>query len=368
VPVGGTFLDITGLNGSTIRHDLERRDFTINAMAIELSTARLLDCTGGQQDLSKKEVRMVSDGAFREDPVRLLRAFRLAAALEFSVEANTLSTIRRDAGELRRSAGERIRSELHQLLCCRNAFPIVALMADSGLFETIFQTPAPFHSPAPDHFQDIFQRLEGYLNHPPAVFTPRTTNTAPLPPDPGPWLKFASLLIHQHRDVPEHEAVSAIERICRRLHLSVREKNIVTAIARHHTRPLQLYNADTLGKLPPRDITRFFMDTDLLAPYLLLHNLAEIPDDTGRISRRGKTSFTDFAHRMLRHYHETFLPRKALPPFITGRDLSSRFSLSPSPFYKKILTRLEEARLSGETASRQEALDLAENLLCQFKS
>ena len=111
----GMILDITGVNGPTIRTDLERRDVTINAMAVELSSGALLDWVGGRRDLAAKRVRLVSETGFRDDPVRLLRVFRLAATLGFSVDEKTLRTAARDAPLIRHPAGERIRSELYQL-------------------------------------------------------------------------------------------------------------------------------------------------------------------------------------------------------------------------------------------------------------
>ncbi|MBW2411946.1 MAG: CCA tRNA nucleotidyltransferase, partial [Deltaproteobacteria bacterium] len=106
---GEMSVDISVIEGKTISEDLQRRDFSINAMAYELASGKFIDEVGGQQDLERKVIRMLSPRAFVNDPVRLLRAFRLAAGLEFSIEPATLAAIAQHAGLIRTSARERIK-------------------------------------------------------------------------------------------------------------------------------------------------------------------------------------------------------------------------------------------------------------------
>ncbi len=75
----GGIIDVTAAAGATIAEDLRHRDFTINAMALDITTGAIIDVTGGRQDLTAETIRMVSAAAFRNDPVRLIRAFRLQA-------------------------------------------------------------------------------------------------------------------------------------------------------------------------------------------------------------------------------------------------------------------------------------------------
>lgn len=90
-------VDISPVNGLTIEDDLNQRDFTINAMAYDLSTGKIIDVLGGLQDLEKKKVKMVSKQIFKKDPIRLLRAFRMGACLGFDIEPQTSSAIAREA-------------------------------------------------------------------------------------------------------------------------------------------------------------------------------------------------------------------------------------------------------------------------------
>ncbi len=105
------YFDITPLNGASIEDDLQRRDFTINALALEVSTGKLIDPAGGQQDLAAKKIRMVNRDVFRKDPVRLIRAYRMAATFDFIIDKDTEAAISQDADLIRKSAAERIREE-----------------------------------------------------------------------------------------------------------------------------------------------------------------------------------------------------------------------------------------------------------------
>ncbi|MBR4513948.1 MAG: HDIG domain-containing protein [Lachnospiraceae bacterium] len=101
-----------------LEDDLSRRDFTINAMAYN-ETEGLVDCFGGQEDLSNKLVRCVGnpDERFSEDALRILRAVRFAAKLGFEIDESTVKSIRSHAEELKFISAERIREELTKLLC-----------------------------------------------------------------------------------------------------------------------------------------------------------------------------------------------------------------------------------------------------------
>jgi tRNA nucleotidyltransferase (CCA-adding enzyme) len=129
VPVGyryGTVLvlesehpvEVSTLRGKSIEEDLRHRDFTVNAMAFSIRRRRLIDPFGGIEDLDRRIIRAVSnpDDRFLEDPLRILRAVRIAAELDFSVHSRTWKTMKHLRESLRYSAPERIRQELNKML------------------------------------------------------------------------------------------------------------------------------------------------------------------------------------------------------------------------------------------------------------
>lgn len=124
----------------TVEEDLSRRDFTINAMAYQVSSGQrrvggLVDPFGGKKDLENKLIRAVGNPAerFQEDALRLMRAVRLATRLGFEIEEKTAEAIKKEAGLLEFIAKERVREELEKLLMADNAAEGIAKMQELGL-------------------------------------------------------------------------------------------------------------------------------------------------------------------------------------------------------------------------------------------
>ena len=137
-----------GQDAPSLIQDLRRRDFTINAMAYCPRTHELIDPFGGRQDLSRKAIRAVEDpeARFREDPIRLLRAVRLATELHFHLEQQTINVLTKRGPDIRGAAPERIREELMKILMVPFPSRGFYLMRRTGLLNFI-----------------IPELLEGYL-------------------------------------------------------------------------------------------------------------------------------------------------------------------------------------------------------------
>lgn len=105
----------------SLKQDLERRDFTINALAMTLD-GELIDLFGGQQDLKKRRIACVGDPLerFSEDALRMIRAVRFSSVLDFTIDGETFRAIQQLAGELRHIAIERIKIELDKLFVGKN--------------------------------------------------------------------------------------------------------------------------------------------------------------------------------------------------------------------------------------------------------
>src|SRR6266851_536905 len=126
--------------GTVLEEDLLRRDFTINAMALHPLTGQIYDPFGGQQDLEAHILRAVGnepDKRFDEDPLRLLRAVRFAAQLDFTIEPETRRSIIRQAPKLQKISRERIRDEMNKLLLSAHPAKGLDLLAELGLMEWI---------------------------------------------------------------------------------------------------------------------------------------------------------------------------------------------------------------------------------------
>ncbi|MEM7801403.1 MAG: hypothetical protein AAF633_19570, partial [Chloroflexota bacterium] len=115
----GTYLDFAVYRGETLEEDLLDRDFTLNAMAIPalaLTDAELIDPTGGWTDIGKETVRMVSNTALTNDPLRMLRGVRMQLKFGFQLDPNTAKIIQKEGGQLSQTSNERVRDELINIL------------------------------------------------------------------------------------------------------------------------------------------------------------------------------------------------------------------------------------------------------------
>lgn len=121
-----------------IEDDLARRDFTVNAIAFNPKKG-IIDPFGGEKDLKKKIIRAVGDPAerFNEDALRLMRAVRFSAQLDFNIEKETLAAIKKSAGLIEFIAKERIRDELSKLLIADKAAEGIVAMQETGLLKFV---------------------------------------------------------------------------------------------------------------------------------------------------------------------------------------------------------------------------------------
>lgn len=136
----GDICDFAPLQGGTIAADLALRDFTINALAVSCAPGNLLDPLDGAVDLAQRVIRACSADAFAADPLRIVRAYRFAAHLDFDIHAATLALIPDHAPLLATVAGERIRDELIRMLDLPHAVSSVLQMTRAGVMGAIFGT------------------------------------------------------------------------------------------------------------------------------------------------------------------------------------------------------------------------------------
>lgn len=132
-------VDIAQQEGDSLETDLHRRDFTINAIAYNIHTQEIIDPLQGTVDLQKGILRMISPANLEDDPLRLMRGYRQAAQLGFTIEAATHSTIRALASQLEKVAAERIRVELSYMLANPQGTPWLIKAIEDGLLKSSFK-------------------------------------------------------------------------------------------------------------------------------------------------------------------------------------------------------------------------------------
>ncbi len=369
------FFDILPVAGGRIEEDLGRRDFTINAMALELASRRLIDPLGGQRDLAAGKIRMVSAKAFRSDPVRLIRAFRLAAVFGLQIEEQTTAAIIHDAPLIRHSAAERIRDELFKILQQDRFSRWLGRMAETGLLFAIFPELEALQNcrRSAEGGRDLFARSLEACRSLEKLLDPRSSATVcGIYPDKGPQsralLKMA-LLLHNIGQTSAQgrtsfsrlagQSAASAGAVCRRLRFSRRQAETVGLLIRNHARPYYMFRARRHKTAVQKALIHLFIKCDEATDDVLLCAMAVFND---------RQELTEFFRELLQHYQTVVLTRALRPPLLTGEDLITEFGLKPSALFARILRRLKQESLLHDSLSRQQALDRVAEWLQREKS
>ena len=369
----GCTIDVTRLNGSSIEQDLNKRDFTINSLAWQVNSDTLIDLFNGQRDLHQKRIRMVAPSIFKDDPIRLLRAFRLAGTLEFQIDRKTLTVMHREVFRIQDSAAERIQSELLKILATPGTTAAIVAMDRVGLIEQILPEVTNLKNCHQNHFHDtnVFEHtiralaaLEKLIPHYNHLFTLKVTSNPHdrLVQKPE-HLKLA-LLLHDIgkpltssvdqkgcRHFYGHDRIGAqiVDGIARRLTLSNHLRHYLKLIIGSHLHPIHLFNAHQKDNLSDRAVIRLYGKTGRFTPDLLLHSAADVSGKKQLSDKiKSEQRFIRFIDTLLERYLGTYSASRKRPPLLMGRDLIHHFKLKPSPLFKTILTAVEEQRLTGQ--------------------
>lgn len=233
--------------GKTIEEDLSRRDFTMNAIAMEftgevaaINTTNIIDLFNGVQDIENKIIRCVGDPdlRFKEDALRLMRAIRFAAQLGFQIEEKTLAAITHDAPLLAEIAKERVRDELMKILASDYPYEGIMLLKNTGLLafilpELLEGIGVSQSRPGRHHKDDVFTHNVLSLKFCPA--TDPLVRFATLIHDVGkPRVAGADedgyVIFHNHEIVGSRMAYE----IADRLRFSKKEKGKIAKLIRWH--------------------------------------------------------------------------------------------------------------------------------------
>jgi len=391
----GEILDLAEFRAPTLEDDLRARDFTINALALELEAVlgqrplALIDPWGGVGDLAQGLIRVVRPQNFQEDPLRLLRAYRFAATHGFRLTPETAAAIPSSLPGFARVAGERVRQELFILLAAPGAAAILKDMEQTGLLTRIFPEFLDMQGVEQNgfHHLDVFHHsleaaafVEKVLAAPPRYFGDLA---AELPrylqaPSQAVLLKLAALFhdigkpqVQGRRTDPDRYTFYYHERVgveiftaaALRLRLSQAETKTVTRLITLHMRPFMLLPAFREGELTPRALGRLVRATRPDLPGLFILAMADSLAGQGpQKPGDAETVLADLADAAYHFLKERVEPQERHPRLLTGHDLIEVLGLKPGPRFREILTAVEEAQWEGAIHSRREALELARSL------
>ena len=382
----GWHVDVTPLRAGSIEGDLARRDFTVNAIAVPLGDlgAEPIDPTGGLADLERRSLRAVSATAFADDPLRLLRAARIAATLDFELEAATVDLARAEAPRAAEPAGERRLAELRLLVSGDDpirGFELLDLLgATSGVLPELEALRGVEQNP--NHHLDVHQHtievlrrvleIEGDLDR---FAGESAAGGAELLAEPladgftrGAALRLGALTHDVGKPATKgdragyvtfigHDSVGAelVAASLRRLQASRALSRHVAGLARHH---LHLGFMVTERPLPPRRLYEYLVRCGDVAPDVTLLTAAD------RMSARGSGAVAApeliAAHLdLVREVLPAALAwRREGPPAlpIPGDELARDLGIEEGPPLGELIEELRAAVDAGEVTSRDDAV------------
>ena len=396
-------LDFSSLRGKRLIEDLAARDFTVNAVALplaDLSTA--IDPLGGLDDLRLKTLRACTPGALADDPLRTLRAVRLAVQLEFRIEPATRELIRAAAAGLPQVAAERVRDEFMRIMGGTRVAPALRVMQALGLLALVVPETAGLERVAqpPPHIHDVWNhtlllidRLESLL----AVLAPQADEdssadlvfglasvrlgrfreslkahlTRTLSGDrPVRGLTFLGALLHdvgkpETRGVDSqgevhflgHDSLGGDWAVRRAglLHLSNIEADYLGGIVRLHMRPQHLAHD---GPPSRRAVYRFFAAAGECGVDVCLISLADMLAIYGpTLSQDSWAAMLDTIRSLLESFFEHPAEHIHPPLLLTGDEVMQALGLHPGPQVGFLLEALREAQAAGEVTAREAALE-----------
>ncbi|MCD6400964.1 MAG: CCA tRNA nucleotidyltransferase [Anaerolineales bacterium] len=396
-------LDFNSLRGKDIEDDLGKRDFTINAMAVDIrNPMQLIDPLGGAQDLLNKRLWYCSPSAFIEDPIRSIRAVRFAANLDVFIQKELRTAIRRTVKRLSDVSGERIRDEIFTIFMGRKVALAIRALDILGCMKVIFpelerlktiEQSSPYISTLWTHSVETIAKLEGLLDSLELVRKPESSENLiyglvcqklgqfrqqinqhlskelVLGRNIRALLNFAALLhemgeeakekIDEPGDVPllgpDKKMVEIIEKRGRALRLSNDEIKWVRTIGSYNLHPLFMKPGDTQPS--NRAIYRFFRKTGEAGIDICLLSLADT------LATYGTSLPQDIWEKQLELVRTLFITwwkdRDNLvspPPIISGVDLINEFDMYPGPRIGQLLEMVREAQVMGEVTTKENAL------------
>ncbi|NKQ35959.1 MAG: HDIG domain-containing protein [Chloroflexi bacterium] len=397
-------LDFARFRGPDLLTDLRERDFSINAMALPataVTRAAIIDPFGGQEDLPDSRIRLVNDHALQDDPVRGLRAVRLAASLNFTLTPETETAVQQAAPLLSTVSVERIRDELVKMLATAvpdqairqmktlRLLPVV--LPEIAALADVTQSP-PHHEPVLAHTISALRWLvlvEACL----AEERPSVPELASLQTMLAPFAE--SLRVHLARvvdgglngrillrwgalfhDVGKKEtrtveadgrirflghdqvgAEIAVSRL-RQLRLSSQASKFVGRIVYGHMRPMLL--ANTGRPVSRRAVFRFYRNTGAAGLDICLLSLADhlamydgVGDEAAWERLVGVTAV------LLQNYFEEHDKTVAPVALVDGHTLIKELNLQPGPEVGRLLRLIQEAQAAGDISTMAEAVAFA---------
>ncbi len=381
-------IDIARMQNSSISKDLQQRDFSINAMAINVRSLvpgkplSILDPYAGKKDIRSRLIRSISNEAFNRDPLRMLRAFRFCRQLDFSVDPDTAALIRKKAQLLKNVSQERINREFFTMLHYPNTSDTLETLYETGLLnellngekikECLTACPAELLTGHPSRFATL-NAVESLLHDPPGdMFAYRTWLSDQLEESIEEAVSRRSLLMFaalcrdmaaQSPGLPPGSIDPCIDNSCRAasiaaaasqdMKLGKKAQTILTSALAHTDQFMQL------SRLAPgkydHAAKRFLKDSEAAAVETIVLSLAKTALLQKKTHPEENQSITGKAAAYCCNLLASPAAAGRYTPLLSGSDVKRITGIASGPRIGALLNTLHEKERTGEIRTRTEA-------------
>ena len=334
-------VDFAQQEGESLITDLHRRDFTINAIAYNPHTQEIIDPLEGYKDIESGLLQMISPVNLQNDPLRLMRAYRQAAQLGFTIEPATQETIRSLAKSINQVAAERVRVEIGYLLANSQGTFWLNLAWKDGVLTSFFKnaTEESFikltavdqaYTLISENWQQLGEELANYVRE--------TVKTS--------WLATAKLacLVDSKPEIAEIEL--------QKLTYSRAEIRAVTT-------GLRLFSEIKAVKMPLRKQYFLFREMGILFPAVLVLALANDIVAKGMFEESMFITYEPLIKRYLDKNDAVAHPI----PLLNGKDMMTALQIPASPLIGELLMEVGVAQAEGKISTVEAAIEFARNLV-----
>lgn len=382
------YLDFAISRGN-LKKDLILRDFTINAIAIDMKTGEIIDPSGGIKDLENRLIRASKKRNISDDPLRILRAYRMKAQFGFNIDTNTLKWMKEYKDMLKEVSFERIRDEIFKILSTPHSAKIMEEMYDAGILPVIIPELVPMDGMQQNSFHKFDVLRHSFVTY------DEMEKLISLNPSPLPYgekikdylsaaaggdrsvlqlLKFATLLhdvgkpLSQqvnhlghlyYRGHPIEGRILWLD-IARRFKLSNHEIDLGGKFIEYHLGPIIVVKHDE-GRPRQEKLYEFYRNSEKSFPGVILLSWGDVEAGQGKsITQEIIDIHHDHCRKMLEQYFTG--DRLASPPkYMTGKEIMQVLNIPQGKEVGKIYMALEKAIALGDVNSREEAEEFCRN-------